>query len=583
MMDLFRGDGVVRSGILGWLVVLVVAGSVPVRTDPGILPLERIRPGMRGVGRTVVSGTRVEEFAFEVLGVTRGPGFPLVLFRAFGPLIRRSGGIAAGMSGSPMYLQGRIAGALSYGYASAGPDSDLGLFTPIEAMLEVLRRDAAPRDSIALDRPVRIRDRTIRSVALVEDPLQARRINAAGGPVAAMTPVITPLLVSGMDGQALRLLQQALESYPVLPIQAPVESRAFEAPLVPGSAVGVALVRGDVSIAAIGTLTYREGRRFLAFGHPLLGLGEASYLLTPAYVHTVVRSTILPFKLGDLGTVVGVVRQDRRAAIGGEIGSIPPVFSMQITTRDAESGRSSTLRMQVVPRRDLVRLLVPSVVLSAIQRGWDAGGEGTAEITVRVRGTGLPREAVRAHVVYSATNAPAAVLPDVSGALRLVFRPDEAVRPVDLRVEVKLTRAARTAVLVDAEPQERTVTVGETLRVKLRLRPTGGQPEERTAELPIPPDFPRGSARLVVIPAGLLAGAGPQPEVSALERLEEEILAFETFGRNTDVVVQLLPADAPPAQTPGRRFSQLQRYPSELVRTPWAVGGEAITLPITVR
>ncbi|MCS7171929.1 MAG: hypothetical protein N0A24_00695 [Armatimonadetes bacterium] len=583
MMNLFRGDGVVRRGILVGLAVLTVAGSVAAHPEGEIFPVERIRPGMRGIGRTVVSGTRVEEFAFEVLGVTRGPGFPLVLFRAFGPLIRRSGGIAAGMSGSPMYLQGRIAGALSYGYASAGPDSDLGLFTPIGAMLEVLQRDIIPHGPVVLDRPVRIGGRTVRSVVLVEDPFAARRINAAGGPVAAMTPVVTPLLVSGIDGQALRMLQQALESYPVLPVQAPVKSRVFETPLVPGSAIGVALVQGDVSIAAIGTLTYRRGRRFLAFGHPVLGMGEARYLLTPAYVHTVVRSTVLPFKLGDLGTVVGVVRQDRRAAIGGEIGVVPPVFSVQVTTTDVESGRSRTLRMQVVSRRDLARLLVPSVVLSAVQRGWDAGGEGTAEVTVRIRGVGLPREAVRAHVVYSPTNAPAAVLPDVSGALRLVFRPDDAVRPVDLRLEVKLTRAARTATLVDVEAPERTVAVGETLRVKLLLRPTGGRPEERTAELPIPPDFPRGSARLVVTPAGLLAGTGPQPEGPSFERLEEEVTAFETLGRNTDVVVQLLPADTPPAQNPARRFFQLQRYPSELVRTPWAVGGEAVMLPITVR
>jgi hypothetical protein len=583
MMDLFREDDVVRGGILAGLVVLVMGGAVAARNEPGIFPLEGIRPGMRGVGRTVVSGIRVEEFPFEVLGVTRGPGFPLVLFRASGPLIRRSGGIAAGMSGSPMYLQGRIAGALSYGYASAGPDSDLGLFTPIEAMLDVLRMDSLPRGPMALDQPVRIRGRTVRSVVLLEDPVRARQINDAGGPVAAMTPVATPLLVSGIEGPAFQMLRQALEPYPLLPLQVPVESRAFQAPLVPGSAIGVALVRGDVSVAAIGTLTYREGRRFLAFGHPLLGLGEARYLLTPAYVHAVVRSTVLPFKLGDLGPPVGVVRQDRRAAIGGEIGPIPPVFSVQVTTTDAETGRSSTLRMQMVSRRDLARLLVPSVVLSAIQRGWDAGGEGTAEITLRARGLGLPREAVRTQVVYSSTNAPAAVLPDVLRALRLVFRPDDAVRPVDLRLEVKVTRAARTAVLVDAEPQERTVAAGETLRVRLRLRPTGGPPEERTVELPVPPDFPRGSARLVVIPAGLLVGPDPQPEAPAFERLEEEVMAFETFGRNPDVVVQLLPADAPPAQTPARRFLQLQRYPSELVRTPWAVGGEAVTFPITVR
>ncbi len=570
-----------RRVILLGLVLAAVQGA-GAGGEPEIFPLDRIRPGLRGIGRTVVHGTRIETFPFEVLGVTRGPGFPLVLFRASGPLIRASGGIAAGMSGSPMYIDGRIAGALSYAYASAGPDSDLGLFTPIETMLRVLRMDSAHTGPMLLDPPVRLQDRMVRAVRLIRDPVEARQINATGGMTIAMTPVLTPLLVSGIEGPAFRMLQHALEGYPVLPVQAPVGDRTFDAPLVPGSAVGVVLARGDLLIAAIGTLTYREGRRFLAFGHPFLGLGDATYLLTPAYVHTVVRSTVLPFKLGDVGPAIGVVTQDRRAAIAGELGRLPPVLNVGVTTTDADRGRSTSLRVQVVRRRDLARLLVPSVVLSAVQRGWDAGGEGSAEVTVAVRGLGLPKEAVRTNVVYSPTNAPAAVLGDVSRALGLLFRTDDAVRPINLRVSVRLERTVRTAALVDAEPEARTVSAGESLRVTLRLRPTGRTPEERTVELAVPEDFPRGGARLVVTPAGSLP-ADPQPEAPAFDRLEDEVLAFETFGRNTDVLVQLLPLDAPPAQTLFRRFLQLRRYPSALVRTPWAVSGESVTLSVTVR
>ncbi|MDR7578804.1 MAG: hypothetical protein QN145_08515, partial [Armatimonadota bacterium] len=302
-----------RRWVVGAVVLVVAATTLPglqswAQDEAEVFPLSRIRPGMRGVGRTVVQGTRVEEFQFEVLGLTEGPPGRLVLFRASGPAIRRSGGTASGMSGSPMYIDGRFAGALSYGYRSAGPDSDLGLFTPAEAMLALLREDRAQRPAsgvLALPQPLWIGGRWVRAVEISD---RAGGSEAQRGPVATFVPAASPLLVSGISDRAFRLLQRTLRHADVVPVQSYGGVGRFPTPpLVPGSAVGVVLVRGDVNVWSIGTLSYRRGNRFLAFGHRLFGFGAVDFLLTSAYVHTVVRSTEFPFKEGEVGEPVGTV------------------------------------------------------------------------------------------------------------------------------------------------------------------------------------------------------------------------------------------------------------------------------------
>jgi hypothetical protein len=517
-----------------------------------------------------------------------------VLFRASGPAIRRSGGTASGMSGSPMYIDGRFAGALSYGYRSAGPDSDLGLFTPAEAMLELLRDGRAEvpaRGVVRLREPVRIGGRWVRAVRLAD------RGDPGTGPSALPTfvPAASPLLVSGVSDRGFRLLQQTLRYPDVVPVQSYGGVGRFPTPpLVPGSAVGVVLVRGDVNAWSIGTLSYRKGDRFLAFGHRLFGFGAVDFLLTSAYVHTVVRSTEFPFKEGDIGEPVGTVTQDRVAGVAGTLGRLPRVFNVTVTVVDRDRGRTVRRGAQMVRRADLALTLVPQVVLAAVEQAWDGSGAGTAEVRIAARGGGLPRPVERANVFYSAQDVATASVLDVPDAVRFLFANEFGpVNPVDLQVEVRLSRERRTVSVVEAEVASRTVSQGGRLRVRLQLRPfQGGETVSRVVEVEVPRNFPRGPALLVVgsagiqrddvPPAALLAGKlGGEPPASTFRDLREALEFFEDFGRNTDVLLQLVPVGVPPSDDPQKRFIYFDEFAGRLVRTPWVVKGEQV-VPIVV-
>ncbi len=588
-----------RTWVVG-TVALLVAFLVPwpgswAQEETEVFPLSRIRPGLRGVGRTVVQGTRVEEFQFEVLGVTEGPPGRLVLFRASGPVIQRSGGTASGMSGSPLYLDGRFAGAVSYGYRSAGPDSNLGLFTPAESMLALFaegRGESPARRTLALQEPVRVGGRWVRAVVLADHGGEG---DDGTGPVATFVPAASPLLVSGTSDRAFRLLQQVFRYADVVPVQSYGGAGRFAAPpLVPGSAVGVALVRGDVNAWSIGTLSYRRGNRFLAFGHRLFGFGAVDFPLTTAYVHTVVRSSEFPFKEGDVGEPVGTVTQDRLAGLAGTLQRLPRVFNVTVTVTDRDKGRTVRRSAQVVRRPDLVQALVPQVVLAAVEQAWDASGEGTAEVRIAARGGGLPRAVERTNVFFSAQDVAAAAVLDVPDAVRFLFANEfAAVNPVDLQVDIQLSRQRRTVSVVEAEVASRTVSQGGRLRVRLQLRPfQGGELVSRLVEIEIPRNFPRGPALLVVgsagiqrenvPPAALLASKmGAEPPAVTFRDLREALQFFEEFGRNTDVLLQLVPVGVPPSDDPQKRFIYFDEFAGRLVRTQWVVKGEQV-VPIVV-
>ncbi|MDW8154532.1 MAG: hypothetical protein RMM09_09990 [Armatimonadota bacterium] len=588
--------GWVKRG--GWVLVAVslVFPAAHAAEPEAFMRLAEIRPGMRGVGRTVIRGTRVEEFSFEVLGTTEGPSGRLVLFRAYGPVIEQAGGVAAGMSGSPMYLQGRLAGALSYSYVFAGPDRNLGLFTPIERMLELLEagRPAAHHPGLMrLDRPLRLGGRTVDHILVARDVASGRAASARMG-IPAFAPVVTPLVVSGLGDRAFRLLRASLSPLPVVPVQGYGGVGRFpEAPLVPGSAVGVALARGDVNLVAFGTLTYRRGRRFLGLGHQMLGSGESAYMLTTAYIHTVVRSLEMSFKEGDLGNVVGTVTRDRAAGIGGELGRLPRIFNVVVRVVDRDGGRSLQLGTHMVRRRDLAQALIPGLVLSAIERGWDASGGGTAEVRIAARARGLPRPVERTNRVYSARDVAAAAVLDVVEATRILFHNEFApLEPVDLSVEVTLTRRPLIASVVEVEAEHRTVPQGGKLRVRLRLRPFQEEQWTRVVEIQVPQNFPRGPALLVVGSAGssreavdptnlLLSRVAGEPQPTRFDSLEQELEFFERFGRNTDVLLQLIPTGIPPSDDPAKRFIYFDAFAGEILPTDWVVRGEVV-IPIVV-
>ncbi len=558
--------------------------AAPAPAPAGWLPLAAIRPGMRGVARTVVRGVTVETFDVEALAVVpgAGPAGDLILVRASGPLIARTGGIAAGMSGSPVYFGGRLAGAIGFGWTFA--DHTLGLVTPIEAMRGALPSSRDRRTSAAassgpwtLPAPVHLGGRRIARVAVTSTA--AARREPAGSDLAVMAPLARPLLVSGMSTRAAALLEEALGPAGVQPVQGAAGGSTDVRPVLePGSAVGVQLIRGDLNVVAIGTLTYRDGDRILAFGHPVLNRGESAYLLTSAVIHGVVQSASFPFKIGSAGAPVGVVTQDRRAGVGGVVGRLPPIVGVRVSVRDGDRGHRATLGTQVVADPQLGPVLVLVSALDVVDRALDRVGEGTARVRLSLRGRGLEAPIVRENVFYHPRDIGSAAMLELPEALRLLFA-NEFVRtaPVDVTVEAEVTKARQTAAVVEADLSRPRLRRGGGATVRITLRPFQGEPVVREVDLAVPAQFPTGPATVLVRAGGRPVPEGGLPAALLSEPVEiagtsaaEQLAAFADRDRNTDVVVELVPG---PARFPDSTGGVAPRTAKVRVPTPWVVRG----------
>ncbi|MGQ0568931.1 MAG: SpoIVB peptidase S55 domain-containing protein [Armatimonadota bacterium] len=576
-----------RLAVLAALTVALLA-PLPGRTaaaPPDWMPISEVRRGMRGEARTVVLGTAVEAFDVEILAVMpgAGPAGDLILIRASGPIVRRTGGIAAGMSGSPVFVNGRLVGAIGFGWNFA--DHTLGLVTPIGDMLRALPPRRA--DHYRLSRPLALTDRIVTDIVIAPTSQAARTINAGATGRAAMAPLARPLLVSGLSTRAAQLLKDEFDAMGITPVEgATGASTNVQPPLVPGSAIGVQLMRGDVNAVAIGTLTYRSGDAIVAFGHPFLNRGRTGYLLTSAVIHEVVRSAAFPFKIGSAGAPVGVVTEDRRAGIGGRIGSLPPLVGIRATVLDRDRGRTVMLGTQVVRDHHIGPLLALSSAIEAVDRALDRIGEGTARVRLTLRGRGLDAPLIRENVFYHQRDIGTAALFELPEALRLLFA-NEFVRtgPIDVTIEAEIEGGRQTAAITEAAVERPRVRRGDTVAVRVTLRPFQGASVARTVELTIPDGFSAGPATVLI-----RAGGRPAPEQGLASLLTVEpaeaaavsataqLAMFAERDRNTDLIVELIPGAARfPDSTGG---SSVQTVRTRMA-TPWVMRGR-LQIPLAV-
>ncbi len=547
-----RGIALVLAAAMGAALIAVP----PLAAAPALLPSSAIAVGMTGVGKTVILGTRVSEFQVRVLGILKnaGPAGDLILFRASGPALQSVGGLAAGMSGSPIYLGGRLAGAFSYTFQATDPT--VGLFTPITDMLKDLPpRPAAVRAARTYAvAPFWLDGRTIRRIAVAPSPTAAAQASRADTLVAV--PAATPLFVSGFGEAERDALAQVLAPMGVVPMEG---SGAVSLPpsllLEPGSAIGVGLMQGDISAYAIGTLTYRDGGRILAFGHPFTNVGRASYLLTNATIFQTVRGQERNLKVGAAGAIVGTISEDRPAAIGGTIGLFPRVFGVRIRVADADAGAVRRFNFQVVTSKEIAPVLVMLGAQEAIERALNRSGEGTAQVRMVLRGRALPHPVVRENLFYSGSDVASRALAEVPQAMRLLFDNDfTEVGPSDMEMEVRVTGQQETAVITDVVMPTGPVSPGGALRVRVTLRPFRGTPKTQDVTLAVSADFAPGPALLAVRAGGAAlpspafgAVPSPAPAQGSPRTLNEAITAFELGEKNTDVVIELVGS----AQRPG--------------------------------
>jgi len=350
------------------LLAVLLAGAVLAEAASPIMPLGQIKPGMKGKGRTVFSGTKIEEFDAEIIGIMANvqPKRNVILARLAGKGLE-STGVISGMSGSPVYIDGRLIGAVAFSFAYA--KEPIAGITPIEEMLALDKTPLAPRAGLPAQVPLR-ENMSLEDLSAAYQATFAARTSPASADQ-SVVPLGVPMVFSGFSPWAFEKAKAFFAGAGFRPVRAGAAGQAL--PLTPsataslqeGDAVGVQLLGGDLDISAVGTVTYVNGPKILAFGHPFYNLGAVDYAMTKPEILTVVSSLESSFKMAATGPVIGRISQDRTAGAFGEIGKMPELIPFNISVTEGPLDRKE-YKLRLADDKFLTPAIVNMAVSSLI-------------------------------------------------------------------------------------------------------------------------------------------------------------------------------------------------------------------------
>ena len=539
--------------------VLIFLATVCVMVAPAVtarMPVDEIRRGMTGVGVTVFEGSLREEFDVEILGVLRnvmGPRRDIVVARlAGGPLADT--GVVAGMSGSPVYIDGRLIGAVSYALGSFATEPIAGI-TPIG---EMLRSDANRDPAVHLARmlprfplagsglhtlvaerggglePLPLGSADVRTLGLAQLP-------AAGGG-ALLRPIATPVALGGFMPQVRDAWIAALGAggFAAAALGGQAEGGLPAEPLQPGDAVGAMLVRGDLTMAATGTVTMVEDGRVYAFGHPFFNLGPIRFPMTRAAVTTVLPSLALSSKIAAVGETVGTLDQDRSTGIFGTLGQGPRMIPVRMELDAPGQDLQETFRFEVVEDRLFTPLLTYSGVLSTFLSWTRQLGASTYTVssTARIDGHGD----VTFDDVYSGQTALVSAAGAVANPLTALLNNDIAAVDVEaVEITVRAAETPRTAVLERVWLDSARIRAGDAVRLSILARGYRGADLIETVDIDIPANVSGSLQVLVSDAAGLNASEQTQgPTAREPRTIDQLVESLNTVRRSNRLYVKLL-------------------------------------------
>lgn len=358
------------------------AGAQPPPISAPTLPVSEVKPGMQGEWRTVISGSQIETFRFEVLGTARnftGPQRDVIIARALDESQIVSGPVA-GMSGSPCFIDGKLVGAYAYGYSWPKAQSIIGI-TPIADMMETFEKEAERRP----DKARQAGYPNYQGTSPHWQP-QSGADQMSSIPLdAVLKPLPSPMMISGVSAPTLRAFAEEFAKRGVEPMQAPIGTTAELGAddIQTGSPVAGVLMTGDFQFAGVGTVTWREGDQVLAFGHPFFASGDDNMPMAPAETITVIQALPGSFKLSNVGPVVGTIYQDRLTAIAGEVGTPPSMTDVSFHISGPGTAER-TFTSQLYQSRQWSPLIAAIALLESLNNTMEASAEQTFYVHIKL-------------------------------------------------------------------------------------------------------------------------------------------------------------------------------------------------------
>ena len=521
--------------------------------DARLFPLDELRPGMKGLAYTVFSGKEPQEFGVEILGVL--PGFPAprqsaIIGKLTGANVEKTA-VFAGMSGSPVYIDGRLVGAIAFSFPFA--KEPIAGITPIKQMIDIFEKGSVETKRSQEPRPVSFAQLaatewkpTYPKPAVTGAPLMATV--SEGSPLLAlmgqqMVPIATPMVFGGISQETLALFAPQLLANGLLPVSGVGGSAAItelgvatEKTLTPGTSLSVQLVRGDYSIAASGTVTFRDGDRIYAFGHPFLSLGAADMPLTETSVVTVIANVNNSFKLSVPGQMMGAISQDRASGVFGQLGRAPKMIPVKInlhTSRD----RTETFSYEIANDSFLTPILLNITVFNTITSSERVLGDSTISIKGQIKING--QEDVSVDRRFSANNSAMMAAGSVAapiGALLNSGFDDVQIAGVTLDISSTDTKNAGTLDRIALDRTE--VRRGEKIEIQAYVRTEAGKQFVQRIPVQIPEDATPGQL-LVFVGDGNALQEGSAAKAFVPQDLGQLVRAMNKVKKSDRLYVKL--------------------------------------------
>ena len=557
------------SALLGAQVATPIAAAQVSASPPpstgGFFPLNELKRGMTATAWTVFSGTKPEPMAVEILGVLRGgrgPGHDMILAQLHGAKPEYTG-VVAGMSGSPVYIGNKLLGSISYHIGMFSKDAIAGI-TPIEDMLEVrdlpiggpLEQARMPRDTAA-------------PANAFNGSIGALSVPGLSGSDTMFQPMETPLVMSGFSPEAIRLWKQKMAGTGLDMVAAggigSGSSKSGDEPtmastsdVLPGSAVSLQIVRGDLEIAATCTVTYIDPRQLLACGHPVLQAGPISLPMTKAEVVTTLASSLQSFKVINTGDTIGAFTEDRESAIRGVFGTRAHMIPLHVTMKGTQKTRK--LNVEIL---DLAPL-TPQAVLVVLFQALLENNESTADTSYHLTGSiamdGYPPAPLDLWAPAT-DNMPAPMMAALETGERFAkFYSNSArhgtMRSINLQIEAiprRISVELESARLISGN----IVHPGDTVTVEATVRPW--QQTARNVRIPvtIPTRLETGTVRVLVSDAGVLDRTLDQPRMIPRPVDMESILSQVNSQHRADRIYVSLLLPETQAGMEGKTLSSL--------------------------
>ncbi len=511
-----------------FFIAFLIWNAIPaLAAEVEFYPVKELQAGMKGYGKTVISGRKIEKFDVEILGICSNNKInenalingKSILVKVSGDVIKKAGGIAAGMSGSPVYIDNKLVGGISSGWLMT--DHTVGLVTPIEEMLEIWNYPSSskPKSTIKtgylqkhhLDKPVKIGSKKIDTI--IEAPYSLAKAVVPQTNEVVFSQAATEIRIDDINKNRVsesikaRLNRKNVivtdsknneDSTDMSGYFAIISPDYYE----PGSSIGIQLARGDINVTTLGTLTHREGERILGLAHSFLKKGNVSFLLTGAYIHHSFGSVQMPFKIGAPTEMLGTVEQDREKGISAVIGKLPTMIPVKIDVNDKTLGIEKSINYQIVKDASILSTVLDTTIMQALEGAIDREGPGTALMSISMDCSSQKGENYnfrRENLFYSKTDICQVLTNEVTSLVDMISESEfDEVLPTRILLKVEIENKRRTLTIEKVEVKNSSVSSGGVLDVEVTLKPFREPKFIRKVKLPIPQDIGKESLTLSV-------------------------------------------------------------------------------------